>query len=117
MNNNYRPLVSIMILNWNRTNETIRAIDSALKQSYHEIEIIVIDNGSDDKKIGQKISSLNADIKYYQLDKNYGCPGGRNRGIGFCNGEFIFFVDNDGILHKDAIKMQFKLFNRVIILL
>jgi GT2 family glycosyltransferase len=35
---------------------------------------------------------------------NYGCPGGRNRGVSHCNGEYIFFCDNDGILHKDAVK-------------
>src|SRR5690606_37904332 len=38
-----------------------------------------------------------------ELGKNYGCPGGRNKGIPHCKGEFIFFLDNDGVLHKDAV--------------
>src|SRR5690606_22676883 len=43
------------------------------------------------------------DVKLVKLDKNYGCPDGRNRGIDFCSGEFIFYLDNDGVLQKDAV--------------
>lgn len=96
------PLVSIQILNWNRAEETIRAIESALNQSYKNIEVIVIDNGSVDHSI-QLIKEKFPDVVLLELDKNYGCPGGRNKGIPYCNGEFIFYLDNDGVLHEDAV--------------
>ena len=99
-----RPLVSVLILNWNRVDETLRAIRSAINQSYPNIEVIVIDNCSNDLNTREKILSAFSGIKYVGLKKNYGCPGGRNRGIPYCNGEFIFFCDNDGILHKDAVQ-------------
>lgn len=97
------PLVTIQILNWNRADETIRAIKSAKAQTYPNIEIVVIDNGSTDDSI-RKIETLYPEIKLLKLDQNYGCPGGRNRGIALCKGEYIFFCDNDGVLNKDAVK-------------
>jgi GT2 family glycosyltransferase len=100
---NELPLVSILILNWNRKKETCRAIESALNQSYSNIEILVVDNGSTDGS-AQLIQKCYPQINYIQLDKNYGCPGGRNKGIAYCNGYFIFFCDNDGVLHTKAVE-------------
>lgn len=97
------PLVTIQILNWNRADETLRAIKSAKDQTYENTEIIVVDNGSTDDSI-PKIKSSFPEVKLIKLDKNYGCPGGRNRGIEFCTGSYIFFCDNDGVLHKDAVR-------------
>lgn len=100
------PLISIQILNWNRAEETQRAIDSALQQTYPNIEVVVIDNGSTDNSI--ELTQINyPNIKLIQLDKNYGCPGGRNRGIEYCSGEFIFYLDNDGVLHKEAVQKAY----------
>jgi len=97
------PLISIQVLNWNRAEETVRSIHSALEQTYPNIEIVIVDNGSTDHSIAL-ISSTFPEIKIIQLDKNYGCPDGRNRGIDHCNGEFIFYLDNDGVLHREAVK-------------
>jgi GT2 family glycosyltransferase len=100
-------MVTIFILNWNRKNETCRAIASALNQTYSNIEILVVDNGSTDGS-AELIKSIYPKIRYVQLDKNYGCPGGRNKGISHCYGEYIFFCDNDGVLHKNAIENAVK---------
>ncbi|MCO5240643.1 MAG: glycosyltransferase [Chitinophagaceae bacterium] len=101
------PLISIQILNWNRADDTQRAIRSAMKQTYDNLEIVVIDNGSTDHSV--KLTKENfPQIKIIELEKNYGCPGGRNMGIQYCNGEYIFYLDNDGILHKDAVKNAYE---------
>lgn len=97
------PLVTIFILSWNRKKETIRAIESSLMQTYSNFEILVVDNGSTDYS-ANVIQDLFPSIQFKQLDKNYGCPEGRNQGIKFCKSEYIFFLDDDGILHKDAVK-------------
>jgi len=99
-----QPLVSILILNWNRGLDTLDAIASAIDQTYDNIEIIVIDNGSVDNSI-ELIKNNFPYIKLITLEKNYGCPGGRNRGIEYCSGDYIFFLDNDGVLHKEAVKI------------
>lgn len=97
------PLVSVFILNWNRLSETIRAIKSAQDQTYSNIEIIVVDNGSTEENTISTLSQIK-EIKLITLDKNYGCPGGRNKGIPYCTGDFIFFCDNDGVLHEKAVE-------------
>lgn len=101
-----QPLISIQILNWNRAEETQRAIESAMAQSYPNIEIIVVDNGSTDNSVSLTKQNF-PHIHVIELDANYGCPGGRNKGIEYCNGEFIFYLDNDGVLHKDAVQKAY----------
>lgn len=100
------PLISIQILNWNRAEETQRAIQSALDQSYPNTEVILIDNGSSDHSVELTKSNF-PEIKIIELDENYGCAGGRNRGIEYCKGEFIFYLDNDGVLNKDAVQIAY----------
>jgi len=101
--NKNKPLVSCLILNWNRLEETDRCIDSVINQTYDNIEVILVDNNSDDGSV-EFFKDSNKIDKFLALDKNYGCPGGRNRGIKLCKGEFIFFVDNDGVLHHKAVE-------------
>src|SRR5690606_4551345 len=101
------PLISIQVLNWNRADETVRAIRSALNQSYKNIEVIVVDNGSVDHSI-DLIKKEFPGIFILELDKNYGCPEGRNLGIPYCKGDYIFYLDNDGILHEDAVLNAYK---------
>jgi glycosyltransferase involved in cell wall biosynthesis len=96
------PLISIQILNWNRAHETQRAIQSALNQTYPNTEVVLIDNGSTDDSL--EISRRNfPSIKIVALEENYGCPGGRNMGIKYCSGRYIFYLDNDGVLHREAV--------------
>lgn len=108
MQENKFPLVSVQILNWNRPEETIRSIKGLKVQDYPNFEIVLIDNGSDDHSV-KSIKQTFPDLTYVELDRNYGCPGGRNRGIERCAGEFIFFCDNDGVLHKSAISNAMKI--------
>jgi len=97
------PLISIQILTWNKAKAVLKAIQSALDQTYPNTEIVVIDNGSEDDS-AQLISQQFPQVKLVELDKNYGCPGGRNRGIPHCKGEFIFYMDNDALLHWKAVE-------------
>jgi len=108
---NNNPLVSCLVLNWNRKEETDRAIDSIINQTYNNIEIVLIDNNSNDGSQEFFKDSKKID-KFLPLNKNYGCPGGRNRGIKYCDGELIFFVDNDGVLHYKAIENAVTFFNK-----
>jgi GT2 family glycosyltransferase len=101
---NYKsaPLVSILILLYNREKQIAKSIESAVNQSYSNIQIVVVDNSSTDGSFNI-VKENYPSIAIYSLDKNYGCPGGRNRGIAFCNGDYIFHLDDDGILDVNAI--------------
>ncbi len=101
------PLISIQILNWNRAEDTQRAIKSALDQTYPNLEIVLVDNGSTDNSISLTRKNFPT-VKIVELDNNYGCPGGRNRGIAHCEGNYIFYLDNDGVLHKNAVANAYR---------
>lgn len=99
-----RPLVSILILTWNRRAELSRSIDSALAQTYPNKEIVVVDNHSeDDTEI--YVKGKYPEIRYVALPENLGCPSGRNAGARHCNGTFIYFLDDDGWLDSDAVTL------------
>lgn len=103
MNTTKPPLISVQILNWNRAEESLRAIASAKNQTYNNIEIVFVDNGSSDHSV-ELVRARYPEIRIVELDQNFGCPGGRNRGIAYCNGDFIFYLDNDGVLHERAVE-------------
>lgn len=102
MVNNNQPLISVQILNWNRAKESLQAIQSAQEQTYKNIEIVFVDNGSTDNSV-ELVKRTYPKVKVVELDKNYGCPEGRNKGISHCKGKFIFYLDNDGVLHQNAV--------------
>lgn len=100
-------IVSVVIPTFNREQVLERAIKSVLDQSYQNIELIVIDDGSTDntKDICSKF-----DLKYlYQ--KNKGVSSARNLGIQNSNGEFISFLDSDDEWHPTKLKKQIELMN------
>jgi GT2 family glycosyltransferase len=101
--NDKKHLITVFILNWNRRDDTIEAIKSVQEQTYKPIQILVVDNGSTDGS-PEAIEQAFPEATSVRLDQNYGCPGGRNRGIPHAKGEFIFFLDNDGLLEPDAVE-------------
>ncbi len=93
MNN---PLISIIIPTYNRAQYLVRAIDSVLKQSYRNWELIIIDDASDDRTEEIIASYLkNPQITYQKLPFNKGVSHARNRGVDKALGEWIAFLDSD----------------------
>ena len=98
-----RPLVSILILTWNRRNDCIKSIESALVQTYPNIEVVLIDNDSPDGT-GDLVSEKYPQVRLIRSYKNLGCPSGRNLGFANCRGKYIYLLDDDGWLAEDAIE-------------
>ena len=66
MNNTFNPLVSIVIPVYNGSNFLAQAIDTALDQTYKNIEIVVVNDGSKDEGATEKVALLYGDkVKYY----------------------------------------------------
>lgn len=107
---NDMPLVSIIMPTYNQTTAFKRAVDSVLKQSYQNIELIIIDDNKDKKLKEQNetfIKSLNINkIIYLQNDSNIGSTASRNRGIFSSNGQYITFLDDDDEYLVDKVKNQ-----------
>lgn len=90
------PLVSVVIPLYNREKTIQRAVDSVLNQTYENIEVIVVDDCSNDKSI-EKLHKYEKDgrVRIFYQDKNSGANAARNRGIQEARGEYIAFQDSD----------------------
>jgi len=96
-----KPLVSIIIPNYNYAHYLREAIDSALAQTYRPVDVIVVDDGSTDGSRSVIQAYGNAIQSVFQ--KNKGLPSARNAGIAKASGEFFVFLDSDDVLLPDAL--------------
>lgn len=100
------PLVTIIIPVFNGSNYLREAIDSAINQSYKNIEIIVINDGSDDSNQTKQISiSYGYKIRYIEKD-NGGVASALNLGIRNMNGEYFSWLSHDDIFEYDKIEKE-----------
>ena len=97
-------LVSIIVPVYNVENYLTECIESTLKQTYHNVEIILIDDGSTDRsgKICDTYANKDNRIKVFHK-KNGGLSDARNMGIGKVTGEYIYFLDSDDILDRKSV--------------
>jgi len=95
-------LVSIIILNYNHIELTLKLLNSLKKLSYQNTEIIVVDNGSEEN-IFPIISSKYQEVKYVKSNKNLGYAGGNNLGIKNSKGAYVLILNNDTHVEKDLV--------------
>jgi glycosyltransferase involved in cell wall biosynthesis len=102
-----KRIVSIIIPTYNRAYCIKESIDSALSQSYSNVEIIIIDDGSTDNTKEILAPYINKKQITYIYQENTGNPGfARNTGIALAKGEYIAFLDSDDIFHKESIRKR-----------
>ncbi|MBQ8202757.1 MAG: glycosyltransferase family 2 protein [Clostridia bacterium] len=97
--------VSVIIPAYNAANYIERCLDSIIGQTYKNLEIIVIDDGSKDntREKVEKYSAENSAVRYaYQ--ENTGAAGARNNGISLVSGDYITFCDSDDTLIPSFIE-------------
>lgn len=105
------PLVSIVLPTYNRAHIVSRALQSVLNQTYHDFEIIVVDDGSTDntEEIIRNVACKDSRVKYFRNNKNKGPSGARNVGINLAKGEFIAFQDDDVEWYPNKLEKQLNL--------
>jgi len=96
--------VSIIIVTWNGAKHILNCLESVQKSTYTDYEIIVVDNGSKDGTL-DLIRKKFSNIKLILNNKNLGFTGGNNIGIRAAQGEIIFLLNDDTIIHPDLIKI------------
>jgi len=101
------PLVSILIPLYNAEKYFSETMESLLDQSYKNIEIIIIDDGSTDSSLAlaKKYEDSYKYIKVYS-QKNSGASTARNKAFEMSKGEYIQYFDADDIMHVDKILFQ-----------
>ncbi|MBM7651854.1 glycosyltransferase family 2 protein [Neobacillus cucumis] len=99
------PKVSIIIPVFNCEKYLSGCIDSVLEQTYSDIEVLIINDGSTDnsEKIINKYLNVNNKIKYF-YQENSGPSEARNLGLYKASGDYIVFIDSDDTIEKDYIK-------------
>lgn len=103
-------LISIIIPIYNADRYLGRCLDSILSQSYKDIEIILIDDGSTDmsRLICEKYARKEPRIKIF-FNENQGPGPARNCGLEMARGEYLFFVDADDELLPGALEENYKI--------
>lgn len=99
-----KALVSVIIRTCNRPDVLKQALDSVRRQSYENIEIIVVEDGANlsEEIIKKYFSDL--DIKYFSTGRKVGRTKAGNYGMGKAAGKYINFLDDDDIFMEDHIE-------------
>ena len=104
-----RALVSVVICAWNNWPDLEMTIESALGQSYEPIEVIVVDNASEDGTETEVQTRFRDRVQYIRQE-NRGDSGAYNSGFSMARGEFVQFVDGDDVLAPGKVEKQMAMF-------
>jgi glycosyltransferase involved in cell wall biosynthesis len=101
------PLISVVIPVYNNETTIQETIESVLSQSFSDLELIVINDGSQDSTLKIVSSILDPRLKVFSYP-NAGLAATRNRGVSHASGEYISFIDADDLWTADKLEAQFK---------
>lgn len=105
-----KPLISIIILNFNQLPVTCEFLESTKKLTYPNYEIIMIDNASKENPT-ELINARYPEVKLIVSDKNLGFTGGNNLGIKAARGDYYFIVNNDTEVTPDLLERVVETFD------
>ena len=93
-------LVSIVVLNWRSYPPVMDAVSSAVNQRGCDVEVIVVDNGSNDGSL-ERLRTAFPDLAYVEIGYNSGFTGGMNAGTDHARGDFVLWQNADLVLDPD----------------
>lgn len=104
------PLVSVVILTHNRKLLLVDAVESALVQTWPDIEIVIVDDGStDDTAVTASMmigTTWPQERVRYTWQENKGAAAARNHGLQLSRGAYVQFLDSDDLLHPTKLTKQ-----------
>ncbi len=101
------PKVSVIIPTYNRSVEVRKAIESVLCQTFTDLEVVVVDDGSSDDT-GKVLQEKYGDRIRYFFQTNQGLSAALNKGLAEARGEWVAFLDSDDLWEKEKLEGQFK---------
>ena len=111
----YNPLVTIVIPVYNGTNFMREAIDCALAQTYKNIEVIVVNDGSTDNGATDRVAKSYGDKIRYIYKENGGVSSVLNIAIQHMHGEWLSWLSHDDLYYPNKIEKQISFINKLII--
>lgn len=102
------PLISVVVPIYNVADYLPKCVDSILAQSYTNIEVLLVDDGSTDDS-GQICDAyLSEDSRIRVIHKaNGGLSDARNAGLDCCKGEYVTFIDSDDWVHRQYLELLY----------
>ncbi|MFS8083631.1 MAG: glycosyltransferase family 2 protein [Ginsengibacter sp.] len=110
--NEYKPLVSIITLNYNQTDVTCAFLESTRSLLYSNYEILVCDMGSEKDPTDQIRQGNYPHVQILVSSKNLGFTGGNNWGMRQAKGDLIFIVNNDTEVTPELLDLLVEPFSR-----
>lgn len=102
-----RPLLSVVIPSYNHEKYIGKAIESVLKQSYKNLELIIIDDGSKDNSV-ELIQSYKDDRITLVVQENAGAHNAINKGLEMAKGEYLTILNSDDIFNNKRFEIMIK---------
>ena len=98
------PKISIIVPIYNSERYLRECIESVIGQSFADMELVLVDDGSTDSSpdICSEYAAVDGRIKVV-TQPNGGLSAARNKGIDAASGEYLFFIDSDDTIHHDAL--------------
>jgi glycosyltransferase involved in cell wall biosynthesis len=100
------PLFSVVVPTFNREGHLGRCLDSIVYQSFHDHEVVVVDNASTDGTVEVALDFAGRlDVRVLVNDSNRERSYSRNRGAENARGRFVVFLDSDDVLRPDSLEL------------
>ncbi|MHB8894437.1 MAG: glycosyltransferase family 2 protein [Candidatus Geothermincolia bacterium] len=106
------PLVSVILPTYNRSSSLLASIESVLSQTYENIQLIIVDDGSTDSSEEVVLGLRDARVMYLHHDENMGVAYARNVGIGAAEGSYVAFQDSDDVWRPRKLEVQMRCFEK-----
>eukprot|EP00276_Gloeochaete_wittrockiana_P006597 CAMPEP_0184650424 /NCGR_PEP_ID=MMETSP0308-20130426/7949_1 /TAXON_ID=38269 /ORGANISM="Gloeochaete witrockiana, Strain SAG 46.84" /LENGTH=686 /DNA_ID=CAMNT_0027083933 /DNA_START=561 /DNA_END=2621 /DNA_ORIENTATION=+ len=102
------PLVSIVLVHYNRPNLLAQAIDSIIDQTYKKIEVVLVDDGSTDETAKQYVKRIEKEFKArgwkIVIQENMYLGAARNTGVRHSTGKYVMFMDDDNYAKNEEVE-------------
>lgn len=101
------PLVGVVVVNWNRKDDTLRCLDALRAVTYPNVAVVLIDNASTDDSV-DAIRMAHPDLPILALPDNTGFTGGHNAGMRYFlerDAAYVLLLNNDAVIAPDAITL------------
>ncbi len=105
-----KPLISIIILNWNGKSHLKECVESVLSTEYKPVEILVVDNGSTDRSL-EDVQDYDR-VHIIRNPTNLGYAAGNNVGVRHATGEYVVTLNNDIIVEADWLNEPIRYLER-----
>jgi len=108
-----QPLVSLIMPMYNTVQFVKAALDSVLRQTYTNWELIVVDDNSSDGsyELASILAERDQRIRVYKNDSNLGIAKNRHKAVNLCSGELIGHIDSDDVLERWALEETLQVFS------